>query len=116
MLLLTNGSCKVLLDLVGGQGPFPDDEFIKCPVHITLGLIPLGASQEICAGVSVIVENFPVWISGVQSSIDIDLQSLSRLPSKENMSPIGTCKALKVTAKSMNQFHSEPFSCWMWFC
>lgn len=63
--VLTNSSGKVLLDLVGGQGPLPYDEFIKRPVHVALGLVPLGPRQQICTGVSVIVENLPVRIGGV---------------------------------------------------
>lgn len=107
--VLTDSSGKVLLDLIGGEGPFPYDEFIKRPIHIALGLIPLGPRQQIRTGVSVIIENLPIWISGVQGPIDVDFQSFSQFPGKENMSPVRTCRTLQVTAKSMNQFHLETF-------
>lgn len=90
---LTDGSSEVLLHLVGAQGPLPDDELVEGAIDEALGRLPLGARQEVGAGVAVVVEDFASGVCGVQGAVDVDLEPFPGLPGEQDVSPVGTCRA-----------------------
>lgn len=59
---LTDGGCEVHGNLIWSQGSFPDNELVKSPALVPLGLLLLGPHHEAAAGLPLGMGHLSTWI------------------------------------------------------